>query len=385
MAAINFPNPGTQNPPNIFSPNSSPAKTKNGITYQWNGVGWTIRSTTGGGGDGGSTKVYIGDTAPGDSTTGDLWWDSGLPASLFIYYTDSDSSQWVPATPVTSGWYVNGGELVTAETDINVRVGGNITAQRINGGIDSPDYAFVGITNTSSYGTIYAENSATNGLVFEGNDPTGRKISLYADGSAYFLSDTIILDNTGGGRVVVGSTATNGPRVQLNQNGLIQSYTSNSDMGVISIYRDGTENITMNNNGTTTFKGKGTFDTRSGTDAPALQAISNSSDDSDAPVTAYNGNVSGGYLYAGYGVSNNLVWSVNNSGTSTFSNTILNLDPSNSANYNSSGEYTGATLDVKDRLQKSDAALTAIKAAVSDSNTDLAGLKASILAALVNH
>ena len=102
-------------------------------------------------------------------------------------------------------------------------------------------------------------------------------------------------------------------------------------------------------------------------------------------MTAYNGNVSGGFLYAGYGVSNNLVWSVNNSGTSTFSNTILNLDPSNSAKYNSSGEYTGATLDVKDRLQKSDAALTAIKAAVSDSNTDLAGLKAAILTALSNH
>ena len=56
MAAINFPNPGTQTPPNTFSPNSAPAKTKNGITYTWNGVGWVIRSTTGGGGDGGFSQ-----------------------------------------------------------------------------------------------------------------------------------------------------------------------------------------------------------------------------------------------------------------------------------------------------------------------------------------
>ena len=75
----------------------------------------------------------------------------------------------------------------------------------------------------------------------------------------------------------------------------------------------------------------------------------------------------------------------NFNGTVTSQNSLFNLDPNNSANYNSSGEYTGATLDVKDRLQKSDAALTAIKAAVSDSNTDLAGLKAAILTALSNH
>lgn len=42
-------------------------------------------------------------------------------------------------------------------------------------------------------------------------------------------------------------------------------------------------------------------------------------------------------------------------------------------------------LDVGDRLKKADDALTAIKAAVSDTSTDLAGLKAAILAALANH
>ena len=135
MAAINFPNPGTQTPPNTFSPSSSPASTKNGITYKWNGVGWVIRGSTGGGGEGGSAKVYIGDNAPADSDTGDLWWDSGEPASLFIRYTDDDSSQWVPATPQSDNWYINGGDLVTSQTGINVKVGGKVTVNRPAGEI----------------------------------------------------------------------------------------------------------------------------------------------------------------------------------------------------------------------------------------------------------
>ena len=72
-------------------------------------------------------------------------------------------------------------------------------------------------------------------------------------------------------------------------------------------------------------------------------------------------------------------------GTAAFTNSLFSLEPDNPANFNAEGEYIGPTLDVKDKLQKADAALTAIKAAASDSNTDLAGLKAAILAALSNH
>ena len=44
----------------------------------------------------------------------------------------------------------------------------------------------------------------------------------------------------------------------------------------------------------------------------------------------------------------------------------------------------GVTLDVGDRLEKTQAALTALKAAAQDNATDLAGLKAAIVAALAN-
>ena len=46
--------------------------------------------------------------------------------------------------------------------------------------------------------------------------------------------------------------------------------------------------------------------------------------------------------------------------------------------------YNGPTLDVKDRLTKTQDALTALKAAAQDNATDLAGLKAAIVASLAN-
>ena len=38
--------------------------------------------------------------APSSPTDGDLWWDEE-DGSLFIYYNDGDSAQWVEASPGT--------------------------------------------------------------------------------------------------------------------------------------------------------------------------------------------------------------------------------------------------------------------------------------------
>ena len=152
MAAINFPNPGTQTPPNTFSPTSSPAKTINGLTYIWNGVGW--RTTVAGGSGGGGASVTIGDTAPGDASSGDLWWDSGAPASLFIYYQDQDSAQWVPATPQTDNWYINGGELVTAQSGIDINTTGNVS-------ITGPSKTFFKNTSCIINNLVYVSSSNT--------------------------------------------------------------------------------------------------------------------------------------------------------------------------------------------------------------------------------
>ena len=47
----------------------------------------------------GST-ISVQETAPGGASQGDIWWDSSNNAgSAYIYYTDTDSSQWVPLVP----------------------------------------------------------------------------------------------------------------------------------------------------------------------------------------------------------------------------------------------------------------------------------------------
>ena len=60
----------------------------------WNGSSWGPAAPTGGGG----ANVTISDTAPGTPTAGDLWWESDR-GRLKIYYNDTDSSQWVDASP----------------------------------------------------------------------------------------------------------------------------------------------------------------------------------------------------------------------------------------------------------------------------------------------
>jgi len=43
-------------------------------------------------------SVYVSGTAPPTPASGDVWWNTGL-GSLFIYYDDGDTSQWVSAAP----------------------------------------------------------------------------------------------------------------------------------------------------------------------------------------------------------------------------------------------------------------------------------------------
>jgi len=45
-----------------------------------------------------NAAVTISNTAPSSPTVGALWWDL-TNATMYVYYNDGDSSQWVPATP----------------------------------------------------------------------------------------------------------------------------------------------------------------------------------------------------------------------------------------------------------------------------------------------
>ena len=59
---------------------------------------WVDAAPFNGGSGGSGTSVSIGATAPNGPYAGDLWYNSDY-GRLFVYYSDSDSSQWVDAAP----------------------------------------------------------------------------------------------------------------------------------------------------------------------------------------------------------------------------------------------------------------------------------------------
>jgi len=80
--------------------------TAGGLTYPTtNGTSGQVLTSDGAGNvswqdstGGGGANVTISDTAPGSPTAGDLWWESDK-GRLKIYYNDTDSFQWVDASP----------------------------------------------------------------------------------------------------------------------------------------------------------------------------------------------------------------------------------------------------------------------------------------------
>jgi hypothetical protein len=64
------------------------------LTTNGSGIlSWTTIS----GGGGGGASITVSDTPPSSPTVGALWWDS-VGGQLYVWYSDANSSQWVPAT-----------------------------------------------------------------------------------------------------------------------------------------------------------------------------------------------------------------------------------------------------------------------------------------------
>jgi len=70
----------------------------------------------------GGTKLTISATAPVAPAVGDLWWRNDPDGSLYVYYNDGNSSQWVPATPTTKG-DPGAGYTATSATSLTVGIG----------------------------------------------------------------------------------------------------------------------------------------------------------------------------------------------------------------------------------------------------------------------
>ena len=98
--ATDFPN----------SPANGATHTFGGTTYTYStSVGaWTAGSSAGGG-----ASVTVSETAPSSPAEGDLWFDPSV-LKTFVYYNDGSANQWVQSNPTGSGGGGGAGASVTA-------------------------------------------------------------------------------------------------------------------------------------------------------------------------------------------------------------------------------------------------------------------------------
>ena len=127
-------------------------------------MSWTTPGSTG-------ANVTISDTAPGLPTAGDLWWESDK-GRLKIYYSDTDSSQWVDASPPLTNpntpVYVGMVQLWNYGNDISWHGADNLTATiRAADGGGGFQNAYVRLTFPSSF--VSAEDYAVQVTV---SDPS---------------------------------------------------------------------------------------------------------------------------------------------------------------------------------------------------------------------
>lgn len=98
--ALNFPS----------NPTVGQVYTVNGESWTWDGSRWVATAAS----EATYSPVFIGTFAPSDPLPGDLWWDNST-GSMYIYYVDEDSSQWVSAfQPTDQIVEVSSGQVVDA-------------------------------------------------------------------------------------------------------------------------------------------------------------------------------------------------------------------------------------------------------------------------------
>jgi len=93
--AINFPS----------NPSNNQTYSYGSLSWFWaNNYGvWQANTTaSSGGGTISGTSVTVSDSPPSSPSAGNMWWNSAL-ATMFIYYNDGNSSQWVETAPPATG------------------------------------------------------------------------------------------------------------------------------------------------------------------------------------------------------------------------------------------------------------------------------------------
>ena len=224
MAVINFPDPAGQNPPNTFGPNTTPAATSNGMTYEWTNGSWSIIGGGGGGGlnEGIADTLYV--NIDGDNMVGDLTFDTdkitlgtdgtasfaGDITSSSIAVTDRITVNKNPANATAI-------EIWDKEADPDqrtVRIKGDGSATfAANVNLYDGSIYYAGLqkdTDGSSgnpFGKVYANYGATSQTYFNTSYPEGLRVgtnigsgdinaTIGLDGSASFAGNITVGDNT---------------------------------------------------------------------------------------------------------------------------------------------------------------------------------------------
>jgi hypothetical protein len=121
--------------------------TSNGSTVYWANV------------TGGGASVTISDTAPSSPSAGNLWYSSAT-GDLYIYYTDTNGSQWVSINETYLGAPVNTPLFTGLATFSNgINVVGNVTYSNVTF-TNMPNFSNSTLTNIIANGTITANSSS---------------------------------------------------------------------------------------------------------------------------------------------------------------------------------------------------------------------------------
>ena len=166
-----------------------------GITFtNITAAGFQIDSSGGGGGSGAS--VTVDDNAPSSPTGGDLWWKSD-EARLKVYYTDTDGSQWVDASPplasTTIGGTATGGNSISV-TNTATEVTGTLITDNISWG----GHMLPSANDTFDIGS--ADYKVRDLYVSDSTIHMGDSATIKSEGSAIVVQDLktgdLHLDNT---------------------------------------------------------------------------------------------------------------------------------------------------------------------------------------------
>jgi len=338
-----------------------------GVLYVWNGEAWV---TQGGGssGGGGEASISVTDdlTTITDPNEGDLAYHS-VEARLYVYYQDDDSQQWVDASPAgdandsggDSLWNRVGSTLspAFAGDDINVGAGtfsghvqvGNSPLNAANNGAHINTAGLITLART--VGTDACFRTYTAGT----NIPTS---AIYANGAHTIGGDVagnnanITLNADGKISADKGEfySGTLPPSTTNSFSGILLNQTAEGKSGWINVYKGGirvfdNNGVTSDPNITLNADGQGVFYVASTAAATSVaRFLSNAGGTRSAAMEVRaNGDCKARGAFQGNSIT-------------------FRLEPDDPANFDAEGEYTGPTLDVKDRILNLISRLDAIEA-----------------------